>query len=114
MSEGRILRGDVLPQAPAAAGAYLRIAHRCVVLVTVDGALGAASVGDKHQIVFRQRNLRAPRRSPGTRWRVAVFFPPLISKQHIGHLRAKLELHARRPPDISASAGSGIRTGCSG
>ena len=56
MSERRILLCNVLPQAPAATGAHLCVPVRCMILITVDRALGAASVCDKDQIIFCQDN----------------------------------------------------------
>ena len=52
MSEGLMLLCDVLPELPAAADTFLRVSPRRVVLVTVDGALGTASVGNKYQILL--------------------------------------------------------------
>ena len=56
MSKGRILLCNVFPQAPAAAGTYLCITVRCVVLVTVNCTLSAASVCDEDKIIFCEQN----------------------------------------------------------
>ena len=56
MSEGRILFCDIFPQAPYAAGTNLCIPVGCMVLVTVDGTLGTASVGNEYQVVLGEDN----------------------------------------------------------
>ena len=54
MAEGFILRGDLLPQVPAAAGAQSGVEICGLILRTDGGALDAAAVGDEDQIVFGQ------------------------------------------------------------
>ena len=56
VSKGRILLCNILPEIPAAAGTNLRISVRCMVLVSVNGSLGTASVCDKDQIILCQDN----------------------------------------------------------
>ena len=52
MTKGRILTGDIFPQIPYAAVANLCIAHRSVILISVDRSLCAAAVCYEYQIVF--------------------------------------------------------------
>ena len=94
MSEGRVLGGDPLPQPPAAAGAGLCIAHRRMVLVSVNGSLSTASVGDKHQIFFRQWNLRLLPVNQALDG-AGSFFLTIDLKADIGHLSTKPDFHAR-------------------
>ena len=56
MAKRRILLCDILPEAPASARSHLGIAIRRMILISVDRALGTASVCDKYQIIFRQNN----------------------------------------------------------
>ena len=56
MSEGRILFCDIFPQAPYAAGTNLCVTVGCMVLVTVDGTFGTASVGNEYQVVLGEDN----------------------------------------------------------
>ena len=48
---------DIFPQLPAATDAALGIAHRRMILVTVNGSFRAASIGDKNKVFFGQRDL---------------------------------------------------------
>ena len=52
MTKGRILTGDIFPQIPYAAVANFCIAHRSVILISVDRSLCAAAVCYEYQIVF--------------------------------------------------------------
>ena len=93
MPESGILDGDVAPQAPAAAGADFGIPVGGVVLVAVDGALGAASVGDEDQVVLREHDSFFHAfylALDGFRYLFAVLF----LKYHIGDFGAELEVHA--------------------
>ena len=56
MTEGRILFCDVFPEAPAAAGTNFSVSVGRMILITVDGTLGTASVGDKYQIVLGEKD----------------------------------------------------------
>ena len=56
MSKRRILFCNVLPQAPASAGTYFGIPIWCMILITVNGTFGTASVGDKYQIILCQHD----------------------------------------------------------
>ena len=52
MSEGWILCGDILPETPNAAGTNLSVSVGSVVLITINSALCAASIGNKNQVIF--------------------------------------------------------------
>ena len=56
MSKGRILFCNVFPQAPAAARADLCITVRCMVLIAVDRAFGAASVGNEDEVILGEND----------------------------------------------------------
>ena len=79
MSKGRILFCNVFPQAPAAARADLCITVRCMVLIAVDRAFGAASVGNEDEVILGET---MPFSTPFTLHSMAfaTFFPSLISK----------------------------------
>ena len=54
MAEGRVLRGNLAPHIPAAAGFDLGVIGRGLVLAAAGGVFDAAAVGDEDQIVFSQ------------------------------------------------------------
>ena len=56
MTKGRILFCNVFPQAPAAACADLCITVRCMVLIAVDRAFGAASVGNEDEVILGEND----------------------------------------------------------
>ena len=51
MSKCRILRSNLTPQTPAAAGTHFRTFYRCLILVAVDRSLSTASVRNKDKII---------------------------------------------------------------
>ena len=95
MSEGRVLGSDPLPQPPAAAGAGLCIAHRRVVLVSVNGSLSTASVRNKDKIILSQRDFLLLA-ALHVLDRLRNLFLTLDVKPHIRNLGAKLDLDACR------------------
>ena len=54
--EGRMLRGDVFPKAPASALPDLRIPRGRMGLIPVDRSLGAASIRHKDKVILRERD----------------------------------------------------------
>ena len=80
MSKGSILGCNVLPQAPAATGAYLCITNRCMILITINSTFCTASVCYKYQIIFS--NVISPF-PPSFIYSIAlaVFFSPSMSKR---------------------------------
>ena len=63
-------------------------------LVAVNGALRAASVGHEHQILFRQKDPRFRSVHPAFDGGSDLFPFPVL-KEHVGHLRAEPEIHPR-------------------
>ena len=93
-SKGGVLLGDVLPQAPAPAGAHLRVPVGGMVLVAVDGPLGAGAVGDKHQVVLREDNALLRAVDPALDGGGRLSAVPDV-EDHIGDFGAEAEVHPR-------------------
>ena len=93
MSEGRILLRNVFPQAPASTGTYLCISVWCMVLITVNGTFGTASVGDKYQIVLCQHDSFFLTFHLALNLSCHLFIIPDI-KQYIRYFRIETEFHA--------------------
>ena len=94
MTESRVLFGDILPQVPAATGAYLGVAVGGMVLVTVDGALSAGAVGHKDQVVFGEQDALFGAVDLALDGRGHLFALPDV-KEDIGNFSAELEIHPR-------------------
>ena len=95
MSKCRILRSNLTPQTPAAAGTHFRTFYRCLILVAVDRSLSTASVRNKDKIILSQRDfllLAALHVLDCLR----NLFLTLDVKPHIRNLSAKLDLDACR------------------
>ena len=90
MAEGRILRGDVAPQVPAAAVFDLEFGGMRV--VAGRGIFGAAAVGDKYEVVLNQVNgfFLALMDAEDLAGHLAA---ALNIEQHVGHAGVVLELH---------------------
>ena len=111
MSKGRILFCNVFPQAPAAARADLCITVRCMVLIAVDRAFGAASVGNEDEVILRENDAFLD----------AVYFAldgfcyflSIVDfKDNVGYFGIELEVYTGILEVFSSSEESGIHTGC--
>ena len=91
MTEGRILCSNSAPHIPATAGLDFGVEGCHGVLGTHGGVLHAATVGNEHQIVFRQVNklMFALRQQLNT---LCLLFTGLDVELHIDHLGVIVEL----------------------
>ena len=92
MSKRSILGCNVLPQAPAATGAYLCIPNRCMILIPINSTFCTASVCYKYQIIFSKCDLAF-----STVFYIFNSFGSLLFafnvKTDIGNAGAKLDLY---------------------
>ena len=96
MSEGRILFCNIFPKAPATACTNLSISVWSVVLVTVDGSLCTASVGNKYIVILSKKD--SPFSTPlylCTQIASLPFFFTIVNiEDYIGNLCVELEVNA--------------------
>ena len=112
MAEGRILRGDLAPHVPAAAGFDLGVVGGGLVLAAAGGIFDAAAVGDEDEVVLGEVD--------GVFLAVAEDVDALgelvgrvgAVKLHVHDLHAVVELDTEALEILDHRAGSWTHTGC--